>query len=1159
MADIELAIGQRVEANGEGRSGTVAFTGMTKFASGVWIGVILDAPDGKNDGSVNGHSYFTCEAKHGVFVRATQVKILEDDSEPAAGEALEEPTDTTADAPAEESEKEDVKAKYANKVKQKKLALAERRKEISKKEEEAQQRAEKKAPRDEPEEPAAEPTTAVKSRRSSLEKERPADAPAGAVPKLELEKISVLEKSLSDSKASQENAIAKMKEAIKERDAARRSAATADQEMEACTAKLKEIEGSQGSSENEKQELSDMVESLTMDVEMERDEKEILEEKTAELELRVAELEGDIELYLESKDQTSEGGDEMKLLTDQNTKLKEALQRLHEATLAQQNRIKELERDNKTIEGLQSQVMELSKKVKKVDKLTEEVETLKEALEEASEFGEFAEELTEKNLKLSEQLAEMTEQVDFYEEMKEAAEMMEEAQQEEIRELQVELSSREALETNSVVAIQQMKSKVEEAEEANEQLRNALKMSQDQLTEMSSNSGNSNPVQLVSEVSEQQVLSRKFEQQKQAEEAAANKLELALALVSSQVLQAGQDCYAAMVNSEEDLRSIDAVTQLTAVISKGQVIEAHLREQAASLAVAGDLDELQRTVAVHKVIVDAVGIAETMLDAMSHKEEVFLKLGQRNRDLKLTTSTLDALINSIKHGQALEVDSAQELLQKLSSLQSSEALSEHECSHSILMSATCKLNSEARLLSVVGAQIASLGSSDVVTKTSSVIVGHAQILLQAADRILQKVKGDTQKFHLDDVQKSSLVGTVDTVAQQVVRVTKALQEARDDEPKLNEFMIEVGMDMETAQVSQDSKPDCIDALLDAAVGKLRVFGGQIADGSSGNTADDKQPSWVRRGTAHCEALTFSTQFTEKYAAAEEELKGLKTAVKRGEKDLEDANAKVQVLSKRLEAKTTEITSFKSKVEELSKQEETYQKAMDVLQDSLQEQVNKKNAAQEKLGTLEAEMVTRALTAPHPGAGIASEGSISFGSADASTLQLTVQSLWKMNRSLRSKLMSKHVSEFPAPSKAKAVSTKQTQLSDSVNALQRDVTSLMAMPKVVSILKSKKADGVQPEQRWRQANAEIYKAQYRCNELKGQLQREYLKINPGAAAQTNFGLFPSRHVASEVFQPGDYTQVGRVVLSDKDANGAMPQKVHLSFNQFHTLHSAIVAN
>jgi len=45
----------------------------------------------------------------------------------------------------------------------------------------------------------------------------------------------------------------------------------------------------------------------------------------------------------------------MKLLTDQNTKLKEALQRLHEATLAQQNRIKELERDNKTIEGLQSQ------------------------------------------------------------------------------------------------------------------------------------------------------------------------------------------------------------------------------------------------------------------------------------------------------------------------------------------------------------------------------------------------------------------------------------------------------------------------------------------------------------------------------------------------------------------------------------------------------------------------------------------------------------------------------------------------------------------------------------------------------------------------------------------------------------------------------------
>lgn len=37
--------------------------------SGLWIGVELDTPTGKNDGTVQDIQYFSCKPKHGIFVR----------------------------------------------------------------------------------------------------------------------------------------------------------------------------------------------------------------------------------------------------------------------------------------------------------------------------------------------------------------------------------------------------------------------------------------------------------------------------------------------------------------------------------------------------------------------------------------------------------------------------------------------------------------------------------------------------------------------------------------------------------------------------------------------------------------------------------------------------------------------------------------------------------------------------------------------------------------------------------------------------------------------------------------------------------------------------------------------------------------------------------
>ncbi|GLB06635.1 hypothetical protein AtubIFM57258_001946 [Aspergillus tubingensis] len=60
----------------DGRQATVRFVGSTQFAAGDWIGVELDEPTGKNDGSVQGERYFDCEPGFGMFVRPTAIAAI---------------------------------------------------------------------------------------------------------------------------------------------------------------------------------------------------------------------------------------------------------------------------------------------------------------------------------------------------------------------------------------------------------------------------------------------------------------------------------------------------------------------------------------------------------------------------------------------------------------------------------------------------------------------------------------------------------------------------------------------------------------------------------------------------------------------------------------------------------------------------------------------------------------------------------------------------------------------------------------------------------------------------------------------------------------------------------------------------------------------------
>lgn len=68
MSDKLLTLGQRVIVVGKDVKGSVAYVGYPTFATGKWIGVILDEPKGKNNGTVRGHAYFRVSSNLENFI-----------------------------------------------------------------------------------------------------------------------------------------------------------------------------------------------------------------------------------------------------------------------------------------------------------------------------------------------------------------------------------------------------------------------------------------------------------------------------------------------------------------------------------------------------------------------------------------------------------------------------------------------------------------------------------------------------------------------------------------------------------------------------------------------------------------------------------------------------------------------------------------------------------------------------------------------------------------------------------------------------------------------------------------------------------------------------------------------------------------------------------
>ncbi|CCX06459.1 CAP Gly-rich domain-containing protein [Pyronema domesticum] len=79
--DLGIEVGKRCRIGGveAQKRGTVRFVGLVKEIpnGGLWVGVELDEPVGKNDGSIQGVRYFQCKPNFGSFQKPERVEIGE--------------------------------------------------------------------------------------------------------------------------------------------------------------------------------------------------------------------------------------------------------------------------------------------------------------------------------------------------------------------------------------------------------------------------------------------------------------------------------------------------------------------------------------------------------------------------------------------------------------------------------------------------------------------------------------------------------------------------------------------------------------------------------------------------------------------------------------------------------------------------------------------------------------------------------------------------------------------------------------------------------------------------------------------------------------------------------------------------------------------------
>ncbi|CAI5695565.1 unnamed protein product [Oreochromis niloticus] len=454
-----VKVGSLVEVIGKGQRGTVAYIGTTLFASGKWVGVILDEAKGKNDGTVQGKRYFTCEENHGIFVRQSQIQLVDDGADTTSPETPEPGTGKVPKREILESAKS-AKLQPSRPAGGKGAASG------------SASASAGEMSSSEPSTPAQTPLAAPVIPTLHSPGNPPAPIPSKEEEALR-NQVKDLEEKLETLKMKRTEDKAKLKELEKHKiqleqlqewkTKMQEQQAELQKQLKEAKREAKEALEAKEHYMEEMSDTADAIEMATLDKEMAEERAESLQLEVDSLKEKVDELTMDLEILKhEIEEKGSDGAASsyhVKQLEEQNSRLKEALVRMRDLSASEKQEHvklqKQMEKKNVELDSLRSQKEKLQEEMKAAEKTIDE---LKEQVDAALGAEEMVETLTERNLDLEEKVRELRETVTDLEAINE----MNDELQENARETELEL--REMLDLGAA-RVREAEKRVEAAQE----------------------------------------------------------------------------------------------------------------------------------------------------------------------------------------------------------------------------------------------------------------------------------------------------------------------------------------------------------------------------------------------------------------------------------------------------------------------------------------------------------------------------------------------------------------------------------------------------------------------------------------------------------------------------------------------------------------------